>query len=359
MAGVVRVQGADQLGVRDMVRPVDPQGLGRTAQPRHGAARGGGQRTQDAGPGRDHEVGRGHACEQRDLGVPAVGGERGAVFEAVHAVPLDDLLLGDVERDPAALDLQLLPQQPDVLEQRRRLLGGARVDLPLHPRVVELGPAAYQRPPHLGRDRAAFGVEVELPEQRGCGPVGQQAGRGLAEHGRMERDLLVREVQRLYAAVCLGVERAAGCDEGGDVGDRVVHPVAPAAAGEVHRLVEVDGARRVDGEERDVGGVGLGQARGPGGGFRLGEDYRAGSPPARRASYAAPGGRPAVEPRLRRSCAHGGGAWTERMAGWGPWHPVRWRGGRTPCPRTYEGDLPCSCCCRRRRVRPLPGAALR
>ena len=165
------------------------------------------------------------------------------------------------------------------LSSAERLLGGARVDLPLHPRVVELGPAAYQRPAHLGRDRAALGVEVELPEQRGCGPVGQQAGRALGEHGRMQRDLLVREVEGLYAAVGLGVERAAGCDEGGDVGDRVVDP---EAAGRGGRGASPGRGRRRPGGSMVKNGMsvasGLGQARGPGGGLRLGEDRRRGKP---------------------------------------------------------------------------------
>ena len=42
-------RGSGRVGVRDVVRPVDVQGLGRAAQPGHRAVRGGGQGAQDAG----------------------------------------------------------------------------------------------------------------------------------------------------------------------------------------------------------------------------------------------------------------------------------------------------------------------
>jgi len=77
----------------------------------------------------------------------------------------------------------------------------------------------------------------------------------------VQRHLGVGAVQRLAALVCLSVDRVPRRDEGGQVGDRVVHPVAVALALEVHRLVEVHRARGVDGHERQVGAVGVGQAR--------------------------------------------------------------------------------------------------
>lgn len=145
---------------------------------------------------------------------------------------------------------------------------------------------ADQRAAQVGEDDGAVGVQVELPEQGRAGLAGQQAGGVLAEPGRVQRDAVVGEVEGLDAAAGLGVDRAAGADEGGDVGDRVVHPVAAAGpAGQVHGLVEVAGAGRVDGEEREVGRVVLRQPRRLGGplglrehGLRpLGTDLQAGA----------------------------------------------------------------------------------
>ena len=53
----------------------------------------------------------------------------------------------------------------------------------------------------------------------------------------------------------LGVDGAPGPDERADVGDRIAHPVATVAPLQVHGLVEVGGAGRVDGQERQVGEV--------------------------------------------------------------------------------------------------------
>lgn len=211
----------------------------------------------------EHEIGRGHPGEQGDLRVPAVGGERGAVGEFVRPVLLDDLLLGHVERDAAALHLEALAEQPDDPQQRERLLRRPVVDPPLYVRVVELGAAAYEGTVYVDRLRTAVRVEVDGPQHGRAGLVREQAGGTLGEPGRVQRDLLVREVQGRHAAVDLGVQGAAGCDERGDVGDRVPDTEASLAARQVHRLVEVVGGRRVDGEEGDVRRVAGGQAGWP------------------------------------------------------------------------------------------------
>ncbi len=121
----LRVQGADQPVVRDVVRPVDVQGVRGTAQAADRAVGGRGQRAEDPGAVGDHQVRRGHPGEQGDLRVPAFGGERGAVGQLVRPLLSDDLLLRHVERDASALDLQRLPQLPDLLQERERLLGRA------------------------------------------------------------------------------------------------------------------------------------------------------------------------------------------------------------------------------------------
>ena len=71
----------------------------------------------------------------------------------------------------------------------------------------------------------------------------------------MQRDLAVGAVQRLPAPVGLLVDRVARLEERHHVGDRVVHDVAVAVGLQVHRLVEVHRAGRVDGHELQVGQV--------------------------------------------------------------------------------------------------------
>ena len=71
----------------------------------------------------------------------------------------------------------------------------------------------------------------------------------------MQRDLRVRAVYRLAAAVGLQVDRVARRHEGGDVRDGVVHDVAVAVPLDVQRLVEVHRGLGVDGDEGDVGPV--------------------------------------------------------------------------------------------------------
>ena len=68
------------------------------------------------------------------------------------------------------------------------------------------------------------------------------------------------------------IHRPAGLDEGGDVGDRVPDAIAAAVALEVERLVEVHRLGRVDGDERDVGLVGLREAGRADGPLGIGED---------------------------------------------------------------------------------------
>ncbi|CAM5257879.1 hypothetical protein SALBM311S_03875 [Streptomyces alboniger] len=241
--------------VRDVVRPVDVQGVRGTAQPAHRAARCGREGAEDSGAVRDHQVRRRHAGEQGDLGVPGFGGERGAVRQLVGVAPFDDLLLGHVERDAATLDLQRLPQHADLLEERERLLRETGVDLPLYARVVEPGPAADEGPVDVDGGRAALRVQVEGPQRGGADLVREQAGGALAQDGGVQRDLPVGEVEGGRPPVGLRVQGRTGYDERGDVGDGVPDAVAGAPPGQVHRLVQVGGAGGVDGEERDVRGV--------------------------------------------------------------------------------------------------------
>ncbi len=59
----------------------------------------------------------------------------------------------------------------------------------------------------------------------------------------------------------LGVDRAPRRDEGGDVGDGVVDPIAARASLQGDGLVEIAGSRRIEGEQLDVAPVLVREAR--------------------------------------------------------------------------------------------------
>ncbi len=98
-----------------------------------------------------------------------------------------------------------------------------------------------------GRSRPGSRLAVPSDRGRGCSGSSRRAGEGDA------------------ARVRLGVERPAGPHEPGDVRDRVPDPVPGRAPLQVHRLVQVHRAGRVEGEERDVAQVGpaVRERRGP------------------------------------------------------------------------------------------------
>ena len=140
------------------------------------------------------------------------------------------------------------------------------VDVVLRLLVRQLLAAADPGADDLGVRGLAAGVQLDRPQQRGPFLAGQQAGRALGQHGRVQRAAGVGTVEGLAAPVRLAVDRVARADERGHVGDGVRdREAAVRARGDVQRLVEVLRAGRVDGEELEVGPVELRQARGRGG----------------------------------------------------------------------------------------------
>ena len=105
------------------------------------------------------------------------------------------------------------------------------------------GATPHRGPDAPGRGGVRPGIQVEGPEQRRAIDPGQEAGRTFAEVVGVERRPAVGQVQRDPACERLAVERAAGGDEGGHVGDRVVHAVAGAGAFGVERLIQVAACR--------------------------------------------------------------------------------------------------------------------
>lgn len=263
--------------------------------------------------------------------------------------------------------------------------------------VVELRAAADQGPGHVGVDGPPVAVQVDPPQRGRAGLAGEEAGGSLGEDRRVEGDAVVGEVEGGDPAVGLGVERAARPDVRGDVRDGVVHPEAVPTALQVHRLVEVRGGGRVDGEEGQVRGVLVGrQVRGPrrlgrlrehlgregAGQAELGAQRPQGGP--ERAvgctghTQVAAGHGPSVGRAVaggirgaRGPARTGARAVTVRGARPSPYGdrlpvPVPLPGtrrARTPTGprlrRTYEGEPPCSCCCRPPKERPPRGAGLR
>ena len=118
----------------------------------------------------------------------------------------------------------------------------------------------------------------------------------------MERRLGVGSVDRHAAGVRLRVQRAARGDERGDVGDRVAHAVPVAPALEVHRLVEVAGAGRVDRDERDLDAVAAAlAARGGSASASAGGAKPSGTPASRRIASKPSRSSPAGSTRIQRA----------------------------------------------------------
>ena len=331
------VQAAHELGVGLGGRPVDAQGRGDA--PQAGVVLGARRRQgpQDADAALDHDPGGAHAGEQGDLGVVLLGGHGHAVGEPVagragalgglgglgvtrrRRLPcylccfcrlghLDDLL-GRGHADAAAGGLPLQTQTADLgqkLGQVGRHLLGQGV-LPVNG-VLDLGvakarPRAHEGPLDAGGDDLTALVKVDGPQAGRALGVLKQGGGAVGEDLGVQGRGGIGGVDGLAAATQLSVQGAAGGDEGGQGGDGVVDSVGGRRLGGVpgppggraglvsmvrlcgqalqeHRLVEVHGAGRVDGDQFQVSGVAgaVGQKTGgavlgpgAGSGLRLGE----------------------------------------------------------------------------------------
>jgi len=162
-------------------------------------------------------------------------------------------------------------------QQRDRVRQHAGVGGPLRAAVVQPGTAAYPGPLQVYGGRLAVVGDVDRPQHRRAVGVRQQARRLFAEDLRVQRHLAVRQVHRLSPAPRLGRQLPVRSHVGGDVGDGVVDAVAAARPPrQVDRLVQVHGAGGVQGDERDVGAVDVGQC--PAGGL-LGLPLRRGREP--------------------------------------------------------------------------------
>ena len=147
------------------------------------------------------------------------------------------------------------PAFADLSEQHVRRLVRAGVDGSLDGRVVQLRHAAHRRPAQVRRPDLAVAVERDGPHEGRTLDALEQRGGVLRQHRRVQRRTAVRGVEGLDPSVRLAVDRPSGPDEGRQVGDGVADDEAARLLGQVHRLVEIGGSRRVEGHERKVGQV--------------------------------------------------------------------------------------------------------
>ena len=154
------------------------------------------------------------------------------------------------------------------------LVGGPVVERPLDLRVVELALRRDQGPSYVGLHERSVSVEVQRPDHGRPELVGQQAGSAFSEDRRVQGHAQVREVRRLAARMRLRVESRPRSHERRNIGDRVVHREPGPVPFQVHGLIEVEAARRVDRQERQRREVLVRKPRRLGRLLRLGEDVR-------------------------------------------------------------------------------------
>ena len=199
-----------------------------------------GQRAHDADADAGHDARRLAAGEQGDLRVPRLHRQGRFELEGVGAVALlHHLLLRRRDAHAAPLPLAVEQVQADLAEEGERRERDTRLQRTLDLGVRARGATPHRGPDAPGRGGVRPGIQVEGPEQRRAVDPGQEAGHTFAEFVGVERRPAVGQVQRDAACERLAVERAAGGDEGGHVGDRVAHAVAGAGAFGVERLIEV------------------------------------------------------------------------------------------------------------------------
>ena len=137
LARFAAVEGAQERAVRQLGRPASAEGGRLPMEPREGEAIRARHGAQDADLAAEHDVGRDHPGEQRDLGVPVLHGERRPELQPVAAVLDQHLLLRDGQARPAAGLLQAQPELADLAEQLEARVAGPTVDSGLDVGVVE------------------------------------------------------------------------------------------------------------------------------------------------------------------------------------------------------------------------------
>ena len=190
----------------------------------------------------------------------------------------NQLALGQIEIERialAALALQRLVGRPerlqDGLEQRLGRLVGMAVDRALRLLVGELGGRAHQDAVEAVALLAPVGADDHAHRERGAVLARAQRAQVVGDALGQHRHDAVGEIDRIAALQRFLVERGAGPDVPGDVGDRDGQHEAAGIGGVlvgrgVHRVVVVLGVGGIDGDERQRAPVlAMGERRGLGG----------------------------------------------------------------------------------------------
>ena len=164
-------------------------------------------------------------------------------------------MLGKCQADRATHHFLREPRQADLSQQHQRLGRGGGIDARLGLVVGKLLAARDECPFDAGLAEFAVGGHRDGPHQRRPCTTREKARGILADCRWVERRATIGRVQRDPPCERLGGHWRVEADESGNVGDRVVHPIARRCAFGVIRLVEVGAARRIDRDERDLGRV--------------------------------------------------------------------------------------------------------
>jgi hypothetical protein len=178
LIGVGAVEAPHHGGVAGVIGPGHAEGLGGAPDVLDDPSVRGRQGAQQADAGGQHGVGRHHPGEERDLGVPAHGGDGHLPLEAVALTVQHDPLGRQVEAHAIARRLDLLAHPAHLGQQGERPVGVSLspVELLLDLGVGELGPAPHHGALEVGGRHCAVAVEVDGPQDGGPVLVGQQAG---------------------------------------------------------------------------------------------------------------------------------------------------------------------------------------
>ncbi len=198
-AGVVAVHCADHATGRNTGRPGDTEWSGRRLEfgdrlrcrRRH--------RTQQPDLALDHDLGGGHAGQQRYLRVEVLDRIGCPQDKLPPAVDRLNLLRRNRQVDGTARQPPLDEQGTYFGQQRDRFVEGSGRDIRLYGWIAELGPAAYDGALHADRRRRTVGVEIDRPHDRWTRLIGQQAGGALGQDRRVQRHATVRQIHRLAA----------------------------------------------------------------------------------------------------------------------------------------------------------------
>ena len=207
-----------------------------------------------------HELARTHAGKKGDLRVEVHNliARLGDQFENSLAGLGGGLLHGlggHAQVDGGAAQARRLAQGADLGQKRDGRMQTACHEIGVDALVIEAGAGLDKGALDVEGGYLAGGVELEGPEDGGAGCIGKQAGGVLRQGCGMQACGLIRQVDGLAALEALDFQRRARRDERHNISDGVVDGVAGGGGLDVDGLVQVHGAGRVDGHQRDVARV--------------------------------------------------------------------------------------------------------